>query len=76
MSKPENTQLIFSSLENQSLACDKTKKYGELYDYIAFYNEEVLGKTSINTNELNPFVKTCVEQYLSNVEDISFTLSK
>lgn len=73
---PENTQLTFVTEEERDTAIEHSKKYSELYDYIAFYNEEALYKTAVNTNELNPFVKACVEQYLNNTEDISFTLSK
>lgn len=76
INNPENAQVIFSSLEEQTLANEDSKKYSELYDYIAFYNEEVLYKIAINTNELNPFVKSCVESYLKIQEDTSFTLSK
>lgn len=73
---PEKTQLIFSSLMEQSLSNDNVPRYGELYDYIFYYNDEILHKVAINTNELNPFVKACTEQYLKNKNDISFTLSK
>ena len=76
INNPENAQVIFSSLEEQTLANEDSKKYSELYDYIAFYNEEDLYKIAINTNELNPFVKSCVESYLNIQEDTSFTLSK
>lgn len=76
LTEPEKTQVLFSSIMDQSLSADKTSTYGELYDYVSFYNDEILQKIAINTSELNPFVKACVEQYLNNKEDISFTLSK
>lgn len=76
ITEPENTKLTFVSSEERDIAVEHSKKYSELYDYIAFYNEEALYKTAVNTNELNPFVKACVEQYLNKTEDISFTLSK
>lgn len=72
---PEDTQIGFASMYDHSLATDRTKKYAELYDYVAFYNEELLKKSAVNVNDLNPFVRACVSQYL-NIEDNSLTLSK
>lgn len=72
---PEESQMLFSSLEDHNLSTDKTKKYGELFDYVAFYNDELFHKTAINMNDLNPFVKMCVQKHMQ-LQDTSFTLSK
>jgi hypothetical protein len=76
MNNPENTQTTFSLYTDHETANQDSKKYSELHDYIAFYNDEFLRKIAINTSDLNPFVKQCVEQYLSHKDDIPFTLSK
>lgn len=79
MNEPEKTSMVFSSTQEYMLAVRRCKKYGELYDYIAFYNEEIKEKTGIAVEELNPFVKSCVLSHLSSLQqtdDIKLTLSK
>ncbi len=77
--EPEKTVMTFSSIEDHMLSVKRCKKYAELHDYVAFYNEEIKAKTGIAVNELNPFVRSCVLSYLSSLEqtdDIKLTLSK
>ena len=37
---------------------------GELYDYIDFYNDELLRKTAVNVNDLNPLYRKLVSKSL------------
>ncbi len=79
MTEPEKTQAIFSSIEEYMLSVKRCKKYGELYDYVSFYNEEIKAKMGISVAELNPFVRSCVLSHLSSLEqsdDNKLTLSK
>ena len=73
---PTLPQPIFAQNENNELATKHNKKHGELYDYLAFYSEEILRKTKVNVNELNPFIKACLNRYLRLEEEKNFTLSK
>lgn len=77
--EPEKTFMAFSDIKDYMLSVRRCKKYGELYDYVSFYNEEIKAKTGIAVEDLNPFVKSCVLSYLSSLEqtdDIELTLSK
>lgn len=79
MTEPEKTQATFSSFEEHMLSVKRCKKYGELYDYVSFYNEEIKAKMGISVEELNPFVRSCVLSHLSSLEqsdDNKLTLSK
>ena len=79
MTEPEKTQAIFSSIEEYMLSVKRCKKYGELYDYVSFYNEEIKAKMGISVDKLNPFVRSCVLSHLSSLEqsdDNKLTLSK
>lgn len=79
MTEPEKTQAIFSSIEEYMLSVRRCKKYGELYDYVSFYNEEIKAKMGISVDKLNPFVRSCVLSHLSSLEqsdDNKLTLSK
>lgn len=79
MTEPEKTYSIFSSIEDYMLSIKRCKKYGELYDYVAFYNDEIKAKMGVSVDKLNPFVKSCVLNYLSSLEqsdDSKLTLSK
>lgn len=79
MSEPEKTYCVFSSVEDYMLSVRRCKKYGELYDYVAFYNEEIKAKTGVEVEKLNPFVRSCVLSQLNALEqsdDNKLTLSK
>ena len=79
MTEPEKTMAGFNSTEEYMLAVKRTKKYGELYDYVVFYNDEIKAKTGIAVEDLNPFVKSCVLSHLDSLQqtdDINLTLSK
>lgn len=73
---PSSSNPIFSSTENIELSTTHNKKHGELYDYLAFYPEEILRKSKVNINDLNPFIKTCTKRYLGIEKENNFTLSK
>ena len=73
---PEKSGLIFSSMDDHYLSVTKTRRYGEIHDYLSFYNEEFMDKTSVNVGDLNPFIKSCVSEYLTMSDDINLTLSK
>lgn len=79
MTEPEKTYSVFSSIEDHMLSVRRGKKYGELYDYVAFYNDEIKAKMGVSVDKLNPFVKSCVLSHLSSLEqsdDSKLTLSK
>lgn len=79
MTEPEKTYSVFSSIEDHMLSVRRCKKYGELYDYVAFYNDEIKAKMGVSVDKLNPFVKSCVLSHLSSLEqsdDSKLTLSK
>lgn len=73
---PSLSQPIFTKTENNEIATKHNKKHGELYDYLAFYKEEILRKSKVNVNDLNPFIKTCLNRYLNIEQTNNFTLSK
>ena len=67
---------VFASEEHNDLAITHNKKHSELFDYIAFYSEEVLKKSKVNVNTLNPFVQECLNRKKALLNEDNFTLSK
>lgn len=67
---------IFASHEHNELAITHNKKHSELIDYIAFYVEEVLKKSKVNVNVLNPFIQMCLQRKNDLNNESCFTLSK
>ena len=77
--EPDDTTVAFSSIEDYYTSITRTRRYAELYDYIAYFNREFQDKIAVNVDELNPFVKSCVVnrlRLLGKHSDKSFTLSK
>ena len=54
--------LTFTKNEDQLLSNLKTKRYGELYDYVEFYRDSILCRTAVNIDELNPLYRTIVDK--------------
>lgn len=73
---PTSSQPVFTSKENNEISTKHNKKHGELYDYLAFYSEEILRKSKVNIEDLNPFMQTCIKRHLGFEKEVNFTLSK
>ncbi len=54
-----------SSVNDLRLALTKIQNFGVLYDYIEQYNDEIKKKTSVNINDLNPFIQDIVRKSLN-----------
>jgi len=67
--KPEQTRATLSKMEDLELARIKSPKYGEVYDFVEFYNQSILKSISVNEDELNPLYKKIVEKSRSEQED-------
>ena len=67
---------VFASDEHNEISTTHNKKHSELYDYIAFYSEEILRKSKVNVNDLNPFIYKCLERNFDIKKQNCFTLSK
>lgn len=52
-----STLVTFSSLKDLDLSRTKSRKYGELYDYLDFYKEHYMRRISVDINELNDLYK-------------------
>lgn len=77
--RPTSTTLstpVFASKEHNDLALTHNKKHSELFDYIAFYSEEVLKKSKVSVNTLNPFIQECLNRKITLSNESNFTLSK
>lgn len=61
----EHSKVGLSNLADINLATMHTKKYGELYDYIDFYNEYIQLRLGVNINDLNPLMKQLVTKQLN-----------
>lgn len=60
LERPDRVALGFSTLEDSELSRVKSKKYGELYDYIDFYKFRILKDININIDDLNDLYKKIV----------------
>ena len=57
----ENPTISLTNMNDIAIATIKHKpENGELYDYISFYDKEVMKKTPVQVEELDPFVKNIV----------------
>ena len=66
LEKIDEARCCFATLEDMETSRDKTRKYGELIDYIEFYNDAFMKKTQINVNDLNPLYRKVVDKTLEN----------
>ena len=57
LDKLHSTIVTFSSLKDLDLSRTKSRKYGELYDYLDFYKEHYMRRISVDINELNDLYK-------------------
>lgn len=76
LGNPDDAQVLFSSLDDHYVSVSHSKKYGKLDDYLGYYNNEFLKKMYTNVDELNPFVKKCVIEYLERKKEDKLLLGK
>lgn len=76
LNHPENTCVTFLNKDEYCIAGTKSYKYGELYDYLEFYKDAFLRKTAVNINDLDPFIKEIVKDYLDNKKTHSIKMTK
>jgi len=60
--RPEQTKATLSRINDLELARIKSPKYGEVYDFVEFYNQSILRSVNVNENDLNPLYKMIVEK--------------
>ena len=65
LNKIPNLFASFSSKEDLILSRTNTKSDGEIYDYLEFYNDEILKKTEVNINDLNPLYREIIGKSLN-----------
>ena len=65
LERPDSSRFSFSSDEDIAIASIKSKDFGELHEFIDFYNDELLKKTSVNINDLNDLYKKIVHKELN-----------
>lgn len=71
LSDLSSTRATLYRTEDFELARMKSKKYGELYDYIDFYNDRMLVSLKVNEENLNPLYKEMVNHYRSENKNCS-----
>ena len=63
LNRPESNRAVLHNLDDMELSRVRSPKYnGELYDYVDFYNSDILKSFSINEEELSPIFKMIVEK--------------
>ena len=65
------TSVTLSNLEDIELARIHTRKYGELYDYISFYQGKIMRSTPVNSNDLNDLYQQIVRKELKLNDNMS-----
>lgn len=71
---PKRITATLGNVEDLTISREKINN-GYLYDdYLGMYNEEFMAKTSVNMNDLNPFLKLITKKHLGLDED--FTLNR
>ena len=55
--------VYFTNYEDFGLAAYKDNTHSELYDYISFYNDEVMKKTEVSIDDLDPTIQFFVRNY-------------
>ena len=54
----------FQNINDITFATMKTKEYGTLYDYIEFYQDNFKKRLAVKIDDLDPFVKKLVRNYM------------
>ena len=71
----DSTALSFSNIEDTTLGITKTRKYGELYDYIEFYKGKIMRSTSVNINDLSDLYQKIVRKQLKLENNATLKMS-
>ena len=58
--------VAFSNHHDSDVARTYSKKYGYLYDYIDFYKDEIMRKTKVSVDHLNPLYQSIVKRYMKH----------
>ena len=61
----DNTRITLKNIDDIDLATTRDKYNGILYDYIDFYNDEIMRKTEVNIEDLNPFIQSIIKRKLN-----------
>ena len=67
--KKESTKALLTNPHDYELARNRVPYYGELYDFVDFYNANIQKSFEVNEEKLNPLFKRIVEK--SKTEDLS-----
>ncbi len=59
----ENARASLSRVEDLQLARIRSVKYGELYDYIDFFNDKILSSLKVDEESLNPLYRQMIKKY-------------
>jgi hypothetical protein len=76
LNDPQNTRAFLSRIEDIDIARTRTRKYGEMYDFVEFYNDAFLRSFKVNEDELNPLYKKIVENSKVNSKGQERVLKK
>lgn len=60
--KSDNTRALLTNPHDYELARIRVPYYGELYDFVDFYNESIQKSFEVNEDKLNPLFKKIVEK--------------
>ena len=61
----DNVKASFVNPTDFFYADYNSKEHGEINDYVFFYSDEILKKSSLNVNDLDPFIKKSISKELS-----------
>ena len=69
ITKPEHVSVSLSNRNDLEVSRYRTRKYGELYDYIDFYKNGFMKRIKVNINDFNPLYQTIAKKGLENLEE-------
>ena len=55
--------VTLTNVNDMYLASIKTELFGQLYEYIDFYNEEIQKRVAVNINDLSPLFKKIIDKH-------------
>lgn len=62
LSRPYRTRATLQNIEDLHTSRERNPKYGELYEYVEFYNTSILRSFKVNEEDLNPLFRQMLEK--------------
>lgn len=76
LEKPDSFALSFSEKEDLNIARNYSQKYGELYDFLEFYRDDISRKMKVNINDLNELYQIIVRNQLQIIDELTGSMKR